>query len=265
MDQTDYPEAIANLYDHIPPYRDRPDVPFYLESARASGGPILELGCGTGRLLIPMIRAGLSVTGLDISPNMLRVCINKIIADPTLPTPPFHLVLGDMRDFRLDSVFPLVLIPFRSFQHLVSVEEQIHCLQCVWAHLEEGGRLILDLFNPSIYRIAATEYPLEWETEPPFIMQDGRSVVRQIRVISRDLHTQVSYVEMIYEVTDRGGRTETFTHSFPMRYLFRYEAEHLLARCGFAVESVFADYTRSPYGTVDPGELIFVASKSARS
>ena len=64
-------------------------------------------------------------------------------------------------------------------------------------------------------------------------------------------------------MTHPDGRTERLVHSFPMRYLFRFEAEHLLARCGFEVEALYADYDRSPYGSKYPGELIFVAVKES--
>ncbi len=79
--------------------------------------------------------------------------------------------------------------------------------------------------------------------------------------MSRDRFNQINYVELIYYVTYPDGREERLVHAFPMRYLFRFEAEHLLARCGFEVEQVYADFDKSPYGAKYPGELIFVAKK----
>jgi len=70
-------------------------------------------------------------------------------------------------------------------------------------------------------------------------------------------------VELIYYLTHPDGKKERLVHSFPMRYLFRYEAEHLLARCGFEVIELFADYNKNPYGSSYPGELIFLAKKSS--
>ena len=92
-------------------------------------------------------------------------------------------------------------------------------------------------------------------------MPDGRRVLRRYRVASRDLSRQVLDCELIYYITHEHEGVERQVHSFPMRYLFRYEAEHLLARAGFEVESLYADYEKNPYGTKDPGELIFVARK----
>jgi hypothetical protein len=87
-------------------------------------------------------------------------------------------------------------------------------------------------------------------------------VTRHARVAARDYFNQVQDVELIYYVVHPDDRQERLVHAFPMRYLFRFEAEHLLARCGFAVEAIYGDYDRSPYGSKYPGELIFVAVKA---
>jgi hypothetical protein len=166
-----------------------------------------------------------------------------------------------MRDFELGQVFKLVTTPFRPFQHLVSVEDQISCLKCIRHHLVDGGRLILDIFNPNIEALAQETRGEEFGEEPAFTTPDGRRVVRRHKVVSRDHFNQISQVALIYYVTHPGGREERLVHSFPMRHLFRFEAEHLLARCGFEVEQVYADFDKSPYGSKYPGELIFVAKK----
>ena len=92
-----------------------------------------------------------------------------------------------------------------------------------------------------------------------FAMPDGRRVIRRHRVVSRDYFNQINYVELIYYVTHPDGQEERLVHSFPMRYLFRFEAEHLLVRSGFEVEAVYAGFDKSPYGSEYPGELIFMA------
>ena len=124
-----------------------------------------------------------------------------------------------------------------------------------------GGRFILDLFNPSLPSLAREVTGEEQGDEPEFTMPDGRRVLRRNRIVARDVFKQYQDIELIYTVTHPDGRTERFVHAFPMRYLFRYEVEHLLARCGFEVEALYADYYGSPYGSKYPGELIFVARK----
>lgn len=253
---------VADFYDLVPPYRDRPDVAFFVDSARLSGGPVLEVGCGTGRVLIPTAEAGVEIVGLDLSSRMLDTCRRKLATRPDSVRKRVRLVEADMRDFDLGESFELITIPFRPFQHLIEVEEQISCLQSVRGHLSGTGRMILDLFNPSLHYLVDESHAEEFGDEPAFTTPEGASVVRRFRMIDRDLFRQVNDVEMIYYVTDPGGKTERLVHRFPMRYLFRFEAEHLLARCGFEVEHVYADYERNPYGSKYPGELIFVAKKA---
>jgi len=128
--------------------------------------------------------------------------------------------------------------------------------------LVKGGRLILDIFNPSLEALVRDNVGQEVGEEPEFTTPDGRRVIRRTKTVSRDRFSQIIYVELIYYVTHPDGREERLVHSFPMRYLFRFEAEHLLARCGFGVEHVYADYDKSPYGSKYPGELILVAKKT---
>jgi SAM-dependent methyltransferase len=255
-------EFVADLYDHVVPYRTRPDVAFYVEAAQESGGPVLEVGCGTGRVLIPTARAGVEIVGLDLSTHMLEICRNRLRQEPAAVQARTQLVMADMRDFELGRAFRLATVPFRPFQHLTTVEDQISCLRSIGGHLEVGGRLILDLFNPSLEALTSDNVGEEVGEEPEFTTPDGRKVVRRHRIVARDLHNQINQVELIYYVTHPDGTQERLMHAFPMRYLFRFEAEHLLVRCGFEVEAIYADFDKSPYGSEYPGELIFVARRT---
>ena len=254
--------AIAELYDHVDLYRHRDDVGFFVDSALEAAGPVLELGCGTGRVLIPTAHAGVAIVGLDVSPGMLEVCESKLAQEPSEVRDRVELVHGDMRDFRLDRTFDLVTVPFRGFQHLTTVAEQVSSLVCVRDHLKHGGRVILDLFNPWLELLVEHEDGGEFGEEPEFVTPDGRRVVRRHRFVSCDRFKQVNRVEMIHDVTHLDGTEERFSVSFDFRYLFRYEAEHLLARCGFELEHVYSDYARSPFGSEYPGELVLVARRS---
>jgi len=252
---------IAELYDQVVPYRARQDIDFFVGAARDGGGPVLEVGCGTGRVLIPTARAGIEITGLDLSQNMLRVCRQRLLSEPEAVQARVRLELGDMRQFDLERRFNLVTLPFRPFQHLTMVEAQLSCLTSIHRHLVEGGRLILDLFNQWLEALVQDNAGQEMGEEPEFTTPDGRRVVRRHRIVSRDVANQTSQVELIYYVTHPDGRAERLVHAFSMRHLFRFEAEHLLVRCGFGLENVYADYDKSPYGAKYPGELILVASK----
>lgn len=262
----DFPDDSPQVefYDYVNAYRERRDVGFFVEMAQDSGGPVLEIGCGTGRVLIPTARAGVEIVGLDASPRMLSACRRKLSREPeTVREKVTGLIEGDMRAFDLGREFRLVTLPFRPFHHLLSVEDQVSCLQSIRRHLVAGGRLILDVFNPSLPYLTDDRYLAENdEAEPEFTTDDGRRVVRRARIASRDYSRQVTDLELIYYVTHPDGREERLVYRFSWRYLFRYEVEHLLARCGFDLEEVYADYDRSPFGSIYPGELISVAKKA---
>lgn len=254
--------GLADLYDHVVPYRDREDVAFFVDAASKAGGPVLELGCGTGRVLIPTARAGVEIVGLDLSGHMLDVCRQRLRDEPAVVQSRVRLVHADMRTFDLGRTFNLVTMPFRPFQHLLTVDDQLSCLERVRRHLADGGGLILDLFNPSLDALVNRPEGEELGDEPEFQMPDGRRVRRCYRILAHDRFNQVNDFEFVYYVRHPDGREERLADPFRLRYLFRFEAEHLLARAGFTIEHLYAGYDRSPFGSTYPGELVFVARKT---
>ena len=250
---------VAQLYDQVIPYRDRPDIDFFVQAALEAGSPVLEVGSGTGRVLLPTARAGLTITGLDLSEHMLDVCRTELKKETPEVQDRVTLVLGDMRDFDLGQRFSLATLPFRPFQHLLTVDDQISCLTTIHRHLKPGGKLILDLFNPSLPHLTSDNIGEEVGVEPEFTTPEGIKVQRCNRTVSRDYFNQINKVELIYYITHPDGREERLVHAFSMRYLFRFEAEHLLTRCGYEVTDVYADYQKNPFGSTYPGDLILVA------
>jgi len=256
-------DSFAEYYDHVPVYRARDDVGFYVGLARTADGPVLEVACGSGRVLIPCARAGASMVGLDLSARMIAVCRDRLAREPADVQARVTLHEADMRAFDLGGTFDLITVPFRGFQHLMTVDDQRQALATIRRHLAPAGRFILDLFNPSLPFLGDERWLVQPMVEPRFEMPDGRSVVRSYRILARDHFEQVQAFEFVLDVTWPDGRTERQVSDFSIRYLFRYEAEHLLAREGFAIEAVHGDYQRHPYGTTDyPGELVFVCRKA---
>ncbi len=261
-------EVVADLYDrHSSEFYDyhakRGDVEFYVGMATEFGGPVLELGCGTGRLLIPAARAGVNITGLDNSEEMLEICRRKLEAEPSEVRSRANLVHADMREFDLGTEFSLVTIPFGPFNCLVSVEEHIRCLKCIGLHLCRAGALVMDLWYPNLRELSASEHGAEIVLEEtPFCMPDGRSVTWGIRNTSVDYNRQIIHEEMYYDIRYPDGREERMVYPTPMRYFFRYEVEHLLARTGFRTESVYAGFDKEPFGSSYPSELVFLARKA---
>jgi len=179
------------------------DLPFYLQLARqaaAAGHAVLELGCGTGRITLPIAREGIEIVGLDNAPAMLDVARRKAAAEELeLPW-----VEADMRDFRLDRRFGLVIVPYRSFLHLLTPEDQASCLATVRQHLLPGGRLALNFFVPPITATSGQGAPV--------ISRLNKGM--RLRHVSRDemaalLHAAGLEVEALYG----GFAGEPFTSS----------------------------------------------------
>jgi len=267
-DATRRHRIVAELYDRFSSefydyHAKRGDVEFYVGLAAASGGQVLEIGCGTGRLLIPTARAGVHITGLDNSDEMLEICRRKLEDESDDVRGRVNLVRADMRDFDLGGEFSLVTIPFGPFNCLVSVEEHIRCLNCIRRHLGDAGALAMDLWYPNLRELSASEDGAEIvSVKTPFCMPDGRSVTWGIRNTSVDYNRQIIREEMFYNVRYPDRHEEQMIYPSSMRYFFRYEVEHLLARTGFRTESVYASFDKEPFGSKYPSELVFVARKA---
>jgi SAM-dependent methyltransferase len=253
-----YDSFIADYYDDSPVVRGRlQDVAFYRDAARDFGDPVLELGCGTGRVTMALAQAGKRVTGLDVSERMLERAVKKRAALRVEARERVHLVQGDMARFDLGEKFRLVIIPFRPLQHLLEVRQQMDCLQCVRKHLAPDGRLILDVFQTDAERMHDPVHMREMLVTE-YNTADGRRVKISERVTGFHRAEQINDVEMIFSVVHPGGRTERMVFAWPLRYFFRYEVEHLLARCGFQVTAEYGNFDRTPILDDSP-EMIFVA------
>lgn len=251
---------IAQMYDALPAYAGRGDIEFYSSLCAQTAGEVLELGCGTGRVLIPSAQACSAITGLDGSPHMLAQCRAKADAlDPPVRDR-IRLVRADMTSFSIHRQLTLVTIPFRPFQHLVTTAEQIACLRAINQHLIPGGLLAFDVFQPSFAALvdpARMQLQIDHENG---VLPDGRRFRRAYRHSARHPSEQFNEVEFVFEVTGPGKHVERITQKFPMRYFFRYEIEHLLARSGFKLVDLFGGFDRSAL-TDDSQDLVFVAKK----
>jgi len=163
-----------------------------------------------------------------------------------------------MTAFDLEQQFALVTAPFRGFQHLLAVEEQLACLAQVRRHLAPDGRFVFDVFHPDPRRLSDPSAAVEQEDVPELELPDGRRYRRAARVAASHRARQVNDVELVSYVTHPGGRVERLVDAFPMRYYFPFELEHLLARAGFDVVAIYGDFDRTPLGDRSP-ELIVVA------
>lgn len=259
LDPALYDSFIADYYDSSPMVTQRTqDVAFYSSAARKYGDPVLELGCGTGRITFAIAEAGYRVVGLDISEKMLDRAVAKRHALRREARERVHLVQGDMTQFDLGEKFRSIIIPFRPFQHLLEVEQQIRCLLCVKQHLAPNGRLVLDFFQTDMERAHDPKFQQE-SLLIEYDLPDGRHIALSERVAAFHRALQRNDVEMIFDVRHAGGRTERLVMAWTLRYFFRYEVEHLLARCGFKLEATYGNFDGAALTDSSP-EMIFVAS-----
>jgi SAM-dependent methyltransferase len=214
-------DKIARLYD---PWSRSvvEDVPFYLDEARRSGGPVLELAVGTGRIAVPIAASGIPVVGVDLSEGMLQVArerAQEIGAE-------LDLRYGDMRDPPVEGTFPLVLVPFRSMLHMETDADRRAVLRAIKRHLAPDGRLIFDVFAPAADDIEDTHG--KWIEREPGIWEradwyeDTRTLILRVR----------------------GAEGES---EMSLAWLSVREWKELLRAEGFVVDKVYGWFDRQPW------------------
>jgi len=174
---------LAKLYDYMPGYLARSDIEFFVQCCHDATGRVIELGCGTGRVLIPAAKAGCCITGVDLSPHMLKICRQKIEQLPLGIRKKINLIQSNAVGFEIDEKFGLAIMPFRFFQHLTNVDEQIACLANINRHLKERGRLVFDVFQVDLKRINNPAFMNEQTDFDDIELPDGRKLRRTHKVI----------------------------------------------------------------------------------
>jgi SAM-dependent methyltransferase len=214
-------DAIAELYD---PWSASvvEDVAFYLEEARRSGGPVVELGVGTGRIAVPLGADGIRVIGVDSSRAMLEVCARRAaLAGVTL-----DLRVGDLREPPVTERVPLVICPFRSLLHMHTDEDRLGVLGAAYDLLLRGGRFVFDVFTPDADDIAQTQR--RWLEREPGIFE----------------HAVWDESARTLTLTVRGDERET---TMALAWLSPDEWRDLLEQAGFEIEACYGWFDRTPY------------------
>ncbi len=206
--------------------------------AARCGSPILELACGTGRALLPLARDGYHLVGVDASPAMLAVVRHRIAHEGLSER--VTLLEQDMRALDLGQRFALAFAASNSFCHLLSIDDQLAALACAHRHLEPGGLLLLDLFNPDLGQLLAS--PGEVTLEKVLTEPDTGHRLIKLRSQSVDLTRQVIHVTLLLDQVDGQGQVQRTLFPFAMRYLFRHELELLLRHASFEVEAIYGSY-----------------------
>ena len=240
---------MADLYDAIVP--PGPCEAFYREEARARGGPVLELACGTGRLTLPLACDGHDVVGLDASDAMLAAARRKATHNGA----PACFVRGDMREFDLGRRFGLVVISCNSLAHLTEPADLRSCLSAVRRHLAPGGALAFDVVLPDPRLLAQSEGVARRLDLGP----NPASAVEAEEVAHYDRVAQLRVAHWCVREPD--GRERTMA-PLVLRQFFPQELPLLLETTGLALVARWGDFARNPLG---PGSLNQVCVARAAS
>jgi len=230
------------------------DIPFWLQEAGSVHGKVLELTCGTGRISIPLLKAGVDLSCLDYAPAMLAQLQRKM-SESKLSCPVY---CQDMSGFTLPDRFDLILIPFHSFSEILDRQKQRSALWHIYDHLNHGGTFICSLHNP-VVRTASMDGTLRPVGE--FALPNGETLL--MRSATRfNARTHIASGEQQYErisadkrVIDRRALEIHF-------YLFTHEEfSDLIRDVGFEVEALYGDYDRKPYDQATSPFMIWKMQK----
>ena len=234
-----YPDYFARFYDLIyGKIRSGTDLEYFLRKIRETRGPVLEIGTGTGRIFTEALKEGADIYGIDISPAMVGVLKAK-----TDPAHHFRLSVQDMKNFRSDVTFPLIIAPFRVFMHLTETEDQLGTLNHICSRLSPGGIFIFDLFITDMQIVQkGLDRIVDFEGE-----YEPGETLRRITSSRSNPDRHEMFVTMRFEWTEKGGLRsgEWFTR---MRYFFSRELEELLERSSFRSFEIFGNYLEEPVG-----------------
>ncbi len=241
---------LPQLY-HAHQNRYLDDLPFWLGLASQAGSPVLELGCGTGRVLIPLAEAGFRVYGLDNDLSMLRFLQGACSADK-IPAP--ALISADISSFRLAIQFPLIILPCNTYSTLAE-DARISALNCIVDHLKPGGLFATSLPNPELLTSLPANSKLELEDE--FILPQSENPVQ---VSSAWQRTKEAFnVTWCYDHLLPDGKVErtsyTLSHSLASTDAYIQEMQ----AAGRRVVGTYGDSDRSEH-TPDSPQLILLAS-----
>jgi SAM-dependent methyltransferase len=232
------------------------DIPFYIVYARKQQGPVLELGCGTGRVALTLAAEGFDVTGLDLSGDMLDIFREKLDKRPEIADK-ITIVHGNMANFDLGRNFAMIIAPFRAFQALTEDADIKNCLHLVRNHLADSGIFIVNVFNP--YRMLDESwcYPetTQWERHDH---ASGCYVVKKHWGDKIDVENRVIYPHFAYHVTYPDGRHERIVTDLKLKYYYYDQLREVVEAAGLVISEEFSWYDKSPTGG---REIIFVCKK----
>ena len=245
-------DVYAILYDTE--FGDKADdIHFILEYAKKQRGGVLELGCGTGRVLIPIAEAGVKITGIDNSLNMLKVARDKIAQKPLCVRRDIELVHARMQNFSLKKKFSLIICTFNTFMHITKRKDQLQVLKNVHLHLERNGLFINEIFIPSFTFKERT-------SQQEIVDRKNQMSFKKVEKLQYHYDTQILDVSYIYEkINNKSEVKDRYVHSFQLRYTLYPEMKELLSKSGLVIVDVFSNFNKKSFD--GKNRMIIVSKK----
>ncbi len=261
-----YQDREAQVYDLE--YRWKTDdVDYWVQLAKefaGSGGTALELGCGTGRVLVPVAESGVNVVGIDESPFMLARAKDRYERLSGDVQARIGLLEADMRTFKLEQKFKLIYVPFNAFLVLRTIEDQLATLNAVRQALAPGGVFAMDIFVPDVNRLVGSGRPPKWGLEVDETIPDlGIRLQRDTLTRYDTYNQQIMATFRMREYRDNILEREWLS-DLNMCYLFPRELEHLLTRAGFEMVHFWGDYSRQEFWKMQQPRIMLPVARAAR-
>jgi ubiquinone/menaquinone biosynthesis C-methylase UbiE len=238
-------------------------VEWYCRKAVASGGPVLELGAGTGRIAIAVAQAGIQITAIDLDSGMLGRLTQKAAALPDDVRARMSAEQGDMRALALNARrYALVIIPFRAFLHNLTWDDQLAALRCAYDHLRPGGELAFNVFHPSLEIMAAHAGPHAgtWRAGNPHRLDTGGFVIRSDTTRYDTVRHRLTSLIRTEEFAADGSLVRTHMMDLEIAYLYPSDILRLLEQAGFEDVRISGDFGGRPF-EMDGDELVVEARR----
>lgn len=213
---------------------------FYLDEARQSGRPVLELGCGSGRLTVPIAQSGIEIVGADLSASMLDAARTKALAAGV----EVQFLEADMRSFELPQRFAAIFIPGNSLLHLTTIQDLKQCLACVRRHLAESGRLVFDI----------SKWDLTPQPRHPLLS------VNDITIEEASSYDSAEQIRHVVWYLSRPAAPDFRVINFSLRVIFPQELLLLLETIGFRLDARYGEFTREPFDSSSPRQVCVCSS-----
>lgn len=248
---------MGELYDvelyRLTHYGNPGDVSYYRAACKGAKH-ILELGCGFGRVLLPLVRAGYSVTGIDLHPGMLAALQTEIAKESQLQSSSISLIEADMRSFELSTRFDRIILPFNGLYCMNEKADISACLHQIRKHLRPNGVFLFDIH---ILDLDELEYlnSEEWEFLATTYAKDGR----RIDIFERRIwQLETQQVVAIYRyVIGQGKHSQEQIYDIPQCYLTPEQCAQLLRDAGFRISQIYGDFYGSAFDQYSPHMVVW--------